>query len=159
MINAYPIEEVIRGHLGTIKFVKGGFQFIKDDPSSSAGIPARLEKSVEPDETVMAGIEGYTKDEWGNNFDTAALWGHFLDCVRSGKRDTLSTPDLGAAAFTTVAMGVQSYREGKVLFWDKNERKVVEADPSWASRLEKRSKERGKPNQIAGTRAGRKGAA
>ena len=32
MINSYPIEEVIRGHLGTIKFVQGGFQIIKDDP-------------------------------------------------------------------------------------------------------------------------------
>jgi hypothetical protein len=72
-----------------------------------------------------------------------------LECVRAGKRDTLCPPDLGAAAFTTVAMGVKSYREGKVFFWDKNERKVVEADASWASRLEKRSKERGKPKEIA----------
>ena len=33
MINDYPIEEVIRGHLGTIKFVKGGFEIITDDPN------------------------------------------------------------------------------------------------------------------------------
>ena len=30
-------------------------------------------------------------------------------------------------------MGVQSYRFGKVLFWDKEARKTVDADPSWAT--------------------------
>jgi predicted dehydrogenase len=150
MINSYPIEEVIRGHLGTIKFVQDGFQILKDDPSQQAGKPARLETTVKPDETIQAKIEGYTRAEWGNNFDTAALWGHFLDCIRSGKRETLCPPDLGAAAFTTVAMGVKSYREGKAFFWDKSGRKVTEADASWASRLEKRSKEHGKPHEIAG---------
>ena len=134
MINAYPIEELIRGHLGTIKFVAGGFQIIKDDPTGAAAKPARLEKSLEPDETVEAKIDGYTREDWGNNFDTAALWGHFLECVRGGKRETLCPPELGAAAFTTVAMGVKSYREGKAFFWDKEARKPVEADASWASR-------------------------
>src|SRR5947209_4148151 len=46
MISSYPIEEVIRGHLGTIKFVKGGFKVIPDNPSGRAGLPARLEESV-----------------------------------------------------------------------------------------------------------------
>jgi len=148
MINSYPIEEVIRGRLGTIKFVAGGFQIIKDDPSQQAGKPARLEESAKPDETVECKIEGFTKDEWGPNFDTAALWANFLECVKAGKRDTLSPPDLGAAAFTTVSMGVKSYREGKALFWDKEGRKPTEADASWAAALEKRSKERGKPRQV-----------
>ena len=121
--NSYPIEEVIRGHLGTIKFVQGGFQIINDDPSQQAGKPARLETTVKPDETIPAQIEGYSREEWGNNFDTAALWGHFLNCIRSGKRETLCPPELRAAAFTTVAMGMKSYREGKAFFWDKNERK------------------------------------
>jgi predicted dehydrogenase len=148
MINAYPIEEVIRGRLGTIKFVQGGFQIFKDDPTGAAAKPARLEENLKPDETVECKIEKFTRDEWGNDFDTAALWANFLACVRSGKRDTLCPPELGAAAFTTVAMGVKSYREGKALFWDKEARKPVEADASWAAHLEKRSKDRGKANQV-----------
>jgi predicted dehydrogenase len=150
MINSYPVEEVIRGRLGTIKFVQGGFQLLKDDPTQQAGKPARLEQSVKPDETVECHIDGFTREDWGNNFDTAALWSNFLECVRSRKRDTLSTPELGAAAFTTVALGVQSYRTGKTLFWNKGERKAEEADGSWATRLEQRSKKRDKPSEVAG---------
>ena len=73
-------------------------------------------------------------------------------------RETLSTPELGAAAFTTVNMGVQSYRSGKVLFWDKEQRKPVEADASLGGAAgRQRSKKRGKPNQIIGWKGGDKG--
>jgi predicted dehydrogenase len=147
MISAYPIEEVIRGRLGTIKFVKGGFQIIKDDPNQSAGLPARLEESVKGEFVDCQPPEG-------RNADTAALWANFLECVRANKRSTLSPPELGAAAFTTVAMGMQSYRTGKALFWDNTERKPVEADASWASRLEQRSKEGGEPKQVMGWMGG-----
>jgi hypothetical protein len=51
-------------------------------------------------------------------------------------------------------MGVRSYREGQVLFWDKEKREPVVADASWATRWEKRSKEHGKPNQIIGWHGG-----
>jgi predicted dehydrogenase len=158
MISAYPIEEVIRGRLGIFKFVQGGIEFVKDEPNKSAGIPARLEKSLKPDEFIECRIgEPFTREKWGPNYDTAALWSNFLDCVRSHRRDTLSTPELGAAAFTTVSLGVQSYRTGKVLFWDQERRKPVEADSSWAARLEERSKDHGKPHQVLGWQAGETG--
>jgi len=150
MISSYPVEEVIRGRLGTIKFVKGGYQVIRDDPDKRAGIPARLEESIKG-EFVDA------KSPLAKNEDTTLLWRNFLDCVRRGDRATWSTPELGAAAFTTVAMGVQSYRTGRVLFWNDKERKPAEADASWAARLEKRSKDRGKPSQVAGWAAGDRG--
>jgi predicted dehydrogenase len=148
MIAAYPIEEVIRGHLGTIKFVKGGFQVFKENPKGSPGIPARLEQSLKPSEFVQ--VEGPSQR---NDGDTKALWQNFLQCVRDRKRETFSTPELGAAAFTTVTLGVLSYRNGKAYFWDKDRRKPVEADKSWAHNWEKRSKERGKPNQVMGWNA------
>ena len=150
MISSYPIEEVIRGRLGTIKFVKGGYQIIRDDPDNRAGIPARLEESIKG-EFVDA------KSPLAKNEDTKLLWRNFLDCVRRGDRATWSTPELGAAAFTTVAMGSQSYRSGRVLFWDEKGRKPVEADGSWAANLEKRSKQRGKPSQIQGWESGDRG--
>jgi hypothetical protein len=54
-------------------------------------------------------------------------------------------------------MGVESYRQGKALFWDKEKRRPVEADSSWATRWETRSKDRGKPSQVMGWHAGDKG--
>jgi hypothetical protein len=146
MINRYPIEEVIRGRLGSIKFVKGGFEFIADDPVGKPGIPARLEDRV-PGEMVKVDVPDTKTNK---NADTKALWENFLKCVHSRERNTLSTPELGAAAFTTVSMGVLSYRQGKAFFWDKDKRKPVEADASWATRWEERSKKRAKPNQVIG---------
>jgi predicted dehydrogenase len=151
MIASYPIEEVIRGHLGTIKFVKGGFEVIQDSPKGTAGIPARLEKTV-PGEFVDCGAP-MPRPDWPHT-DTEMLWQNFLECVRARKRETLSTPELGAAAFTTVGLGVRSYRDGVALFWDKENRKPVLADASWAQRWEKRSKGREKPNQVMGWNAG-----
>jgi predicted dehydrogenase len=157
MISAYPIEEVIRGRLGVIKFVENGFEVIKDEPNKSAGIPARLEDRVKGEFHESHLQAPFTRENWGPNYDTAALWTNFLECVRSRNRKTLSPPELGAAAFTTVALGVQSYRTGKVLFWDKEQRKAVEADASWASRLEERSRKHGQPHQVMGWHAGETG--
>ena len=54
-------------------------------------------------------------------------------------------------------MGVLSYRTGNVLFWDKEQRKPVQADNTWASRWEDRSRKHGKPNQITGWQGGDSG--
>jgi predicted dehydrogenase len=150
MINRYPIEEVIRGHLGTIKFMKKGFEIIPDNPESAPGMPSRLEEAI-PGQYVDC------NPPQGPDADTAALWENFLQCVRSRTRHTLSTPELGAVAFTTVAMGVQSYRKGQALYWDNEQRQPVLADSSWAHNWEKRSKDRGKPKQIIGWHADEKG--
>jgi predicted dehydrogenase len=154
MIASYPIEEVIRGHLATIKFLKNGFEIIGDNPKGGAGIPARLEQSLKG-EYVDANPPKWTK-EW-HHADTQALWENFLKCVRDRDRNTLSTPELGAAAFTTVTMGVKSYREGRAFFWDNEHRKPVEANGAWAAQWEERSKKGGKPNQIAGWTGGEAG--
>jgi hypothetical protein len=151
MCNDHRIDECIRGHTGTLVFdakKDKGFgytvlpQSVGDAPKGPSG-----EVSKEG-EFVPGGLKGD---------DTYALWANFLECVRGRKRDTFSTPELGAAAFTTVALGVKSYREGKALYWDKEQRKPTEADPSWAQRWEARSKKRGKPNHVMGWTAGDKG--
>ncbi|HLN29578.1 MAG TPA: Gfo/Idh/MocA family oxidoreductase [Gemmataceae bacterium] len=147
MINDHPIEECIRGKLGTIRFItrnkEAGFEILPQNVRDAPGTPVRLDNKE--GEFIPGGLVGE---------DTAALWTDFLDHVRSHNRETLSTPELGAAAFTTVNMGVLSYRKGNVLFWDKEQRKPVVADSSWADNWEKRSKEHGKPNQIMGWNGG-----
>jgi predicted dehydrogenase len=156
MCNDTQLGEVIRGRLATIKFgpSKGkdgsdyvtGFDVFGQD---IGGGPAK------PKAGFGTPISSFANPGKGNA--TYALFENFLDCVRSRKRDTLSTPELGAAAFSTVNMGVLSYRQGKVLFWDKEQRQPKDADASWASRWEARSKQHGKPNQIQGWQGGESG--
>ena len=142
MANDTPIDEVIRGHTGTIKFEGEGFRI---KPQKLEGRPAPANsKQEEGGELVKSGFDN------SRDGDTRALWEHFLECIRSRNPDTRCPAETGYAAIATVNMGVQSYREGKALFFDKETGKVSEADESWAKGWEKRSHERGKPNQILG---------
>ena len=116
-ISGYPMEEVIRGRLGAIKFVKGGFQVFRDDPTRGATFPPRLEQPPTPAETVAV--------EPPKN-ETEALWENFLECVRSRRQSTFSPPDLGAAAVAVTAMAERSYRvRAQALFWDRDRREVA----------------------------------
>ncbi|MGL4465405.1 MAG: gfo/Idh/MocA family oxidoreductase, partial [Planctomycetia bacterium] len=85
---------------------------------------------------------------------TRAHWENFIACVRDRNPKTNNPPDLGAAAFTLINMGVQSYRDGSAMFFDKESRKVSTADASWAKKWEKRSHDRGKPEHVMGWKAG-----
>jgi len=150
MINDYGIDEVIRGKLATIRFSrrdgKMGYEILPQSVGSGPGRPkAKGEEVAELNATIP------------DRDTTPELWANFLDFVRSGKRETWSTPELGAAAFTTVALGVQSYRKGQVLFWDKVKRMATGADGTWSERWEARSKKHGTPNQILGWQAGNSG--
>jgi predicted dehydrogenase len=151
MCNDTQLGEIIRGRLATIKFTGGG-DYMKGFEVYEQKIEGGPRK---PSDVTNKPIFTYQNPKSGDA--TYALYENFLECVRSRNRDTLSTPELGAAAFTTVNMGVLSYRQGKVLFWDKGMRHTREADASWASNWEKRSKERGKPNQIIGWHGGDSG--
>lgn len=153
MCNDTQLGEVIRGRLATIKFVGGG-DYIKGFDVFAQGLAGGPQKPKSDNGTEKP-VHEFRHDKSGNA--TYALWENYLECVRANKRETLSTPELGAAAFSTVNMGVLSYRQGKVLFWDKEKRAPKEADGSWASNLEARSKKRGKPNNIIGWQGGDKG--
>jgi hypothetical protein len=149
MLSAYPIEEVIRGRLATIRFVKEGFEIVADAPRKGSAGALRLD-NVHGEYVDCNGPKG-------TDNDTKALWVDFLSKVRSHDRETLCMPELGAAALTTMLLGVQSYRQGQVLFWDKEARKPTLADASWATRWEERSKRRGQPSQIQGWHGGNAG--
>ena len=149
MCNDHPIEECIRCHLATIRFrpkagdLMEGFEVLPQKLGARPSGPGDAKQNQ--GEMVASGAEGNL---------IYALWQNFLDCCRKRNRETLSPPELGAAAFTTVALGVKSYREGKALFWNKEQRQPAEANPTWAARWEERSKKRGKPNQIIGWKGG-----
>ena len=68
--------------------------------------------------------------------DTRALWNHFIECIRSRNPETLCPAETGYAAIATVNLGVQSYREGKAYYFDKETGKVSDADESWSAKWE-----------------------
>jgi predicted dehydrogenase len=158
MINDYPIEEVIRGRLATVKF--GSRHLMRNGQNATDwGYEVIRQNAVN---RPQQGQRQMQESEWhGNGMSEGdsgtSIWENFLTCVRARNRETFCTPELGAAAFTTVNMGVQSYRQGQVLFWDKERRRPTVADASWATRLERRSHERGHPNQIIGWTGGNRG--
>jgi predicted dehydrogenase len=150
MINDHGLDEIIRGRTATLKFGRRGNENgVEVIPQTAANRPVQ-------------GARPNTETQWiGGGMSegdaTRPLWQNFLDCVRARNRETMSTPELGAAAFTTVNMGVQAYRTGNTLFWDKERRRVTNADASWATRWERRSKDRGQPSQIIGWTGGNRG--
>jgi predicted dehydrogenase len=164
MCNDTQLGEIIRGHLGTIRFTGGGdymkgFEVYGQELSGKPSKPK--EEGAKPvytfDNPRLKEEEERKKKGESKHDATYALYENFLECVRSRNRDTMCTPELGAAAFTTVNMGVLSYQQGRVLFWDKEQRKTKEADASWARNWEQRSRERGKPSHILGWEGGDKG--
>jgi len=156
MVNDLGLEDIIRGHTASVKLTSRprasgqgqeyGAEVLAQNPANR---PAQRGDTSLQSRWIGGGI--------GENDGTQALWENFLQCVRARNRDTLSTPELGAAAFTTVAMGVQSYRTGQTLFWDREHRRPVPADASWATRWERRSHERGRPSQIMDWSGGERG--
>jgi len=165
MCNDHRIDECIRGHTGTLVFdryptdpkdAKSPKEFgYKVVPQNIQSAPRGPSGEVNLQGDVVLG--GLKPVEGFSDIETYRLWENFLAHVQAGDQDTFSTPELGAAAFSTVNMGVLSYRQGKALFWDKEARKPVEADASWAAQWERRSKERGSPSHIAGWTGGDKG--
>lgn len=149
MTNDHAIEECIRGHLGTIVFEGKGYT-IRDQEIAGRPTAAFERSKAKNIETVD--VPGKIERD-----ETPDHWRNFLECVRSRNHETNNTPELGAAAIATVNMGTTSYREGRALFFDKATRKVSNADASWAKNWEKRSHERGKPNQVIGWKAGETG--
>ena len=138
-----PIQQMIRGHFGSIVFGTGeqfnGFDYVPERPQVTRDNSLKSER-----------IETETVTD-----STYAHFGNWIDAMVAGDPAMCNNdPLLGAAAITTVILGAKSYREGKVFFFDDEKLQVREADSSWATGWEKRSRERGKPEHIAGWSAG-----
>jgi len=141
-----PIRQLIRGHDGSIVFGTGeefsGFDFVAERPQ------ATLDSSI-VDKRYDFGEIGDTTDMHQNNFVQA--------CLDNSPDKVNCPPDLGAAAIITVNLGSRSYREGKVFHFDPATQAISDGNADWAKKWEAMSKQRAKPNHIAGWTAGDKG--
>ena len=141
-----PINQTIRGHFGSLVFGTGeqfdSFDYVPERPQVTRN--SKLENETITTEQVK---------------DTT--YAHFKNWVEAMVANDPSMvnndPELGAAAITTVILGAQSYRQGKVFHFDDKTHTVQDANQSWATNWEKRSAERGKPKHIAGWEAGDQG--
>jgi hypothetical protein len=88
-LSNYPVEEVVRGRLGAVKFVRGGLHLYADDPAKGTKYPPRMEQPMQPSEVVTL--------EPPRN-ETEAAWRNFLDCCDRRDKATFCPPELAAAA-------------------------------------------------------------
>ena len=118
MANSQHIPGLIRGHLGTIIMVDHG-QF----EGTADHITLKPEKRVMTPEyeskfgAVDSRIPLDEKDAQETHIQ------NFLDCVHSRQKPTLNV-DIAARAQVLISMAVQSYREGRVLYFDEKTWKV-----------------------------------
>jgi predicted dehydrogenase len=118
MANSEHIPGLIRGHLGTIIMVEHG-QF----EGSTNHITLKPEKRVIDDAyKAKFGDEPVTILVEKQNSMQAHVK-NFLDCVRNRQKPTLDV-ETAARAQVLITMSVQSYREGRALYFDPKNWKV-----------------------------------
>jgi predicted dehydrogenase len=137
--------QCIRGHFGSFIFKGDSFTFIPERPQVTKNSSLKEETFDAPTLKNPGG---------GINSHDYAHFKNWVEAMQAGDPKMCNNmPDLGAAAVSTVILGARSYREGKVFHLDP-EKGISNADGSWSKKWEARSKERGKPNHIAGWKAG-----
>ena len=149
MISAYPIEEVIRGRLGTIKFVKGGFEVIGDDPTRAArhAGPAGEER--------RGRVRRCTGPPLGRQADTEALWENFLECVRGQETRNAEHAGTGGGRVHDGGDGrAELPHRARRCSGTRSSASRSRPTPAGPANLEARSKSHGKPSQIIGWKAG-----
>ena len=141
-----PIKQLIRGHFGSFVFGTGekfdGFDFVPERPQVT------LNSKLKPERISTRPVKDTTYDHFKNWVDAM---------IADDPAMCNNDPVLGAAAITTVILGAQSYRQGKVFFFDDQTHTYSADDPGWAAHWEQRSAQRGRPNNIAGWNAGELG--
>jgi predicted dehydrogenase len=129
MANSQHIPGLIRGHEGTIIMVDHGMFEGRTDHitlkperrivgknaeyKQKYGFDDKLEDKVVPVDT---------KDSMSTHV------ANFLECMRTRQKPTLDV-ETAACAQVLITMAVQSFRQGKVLFFDEKNFKVVDTPP------------------------------
>ncbi|MEP7366200.1 MAG: Gfo/Idh/MocA family oxidoreductase [Acidobacteriota bacterium] len=128
MANSQHIPGLIRGHGATLTMVEHGM-FERYSPQltlkaevgrGGKWIVPELEDKFKGEKEMKIAVEQTDMMQ--------AHVGNFLDCMRSRQKPTLNV-ETAARAQVLISMAVQSYREGRVLYFDKDKFKVVPKAP------------------------------
>jgi hypothetical protein len=123
MANSQHSPGLIRGHEGTIIMVEHGrFEgyapYITVKPETRVISSEYKQKFGEKDVQIPIDKE-----------DTMAKHvGNFLACMRSRQKPTLDV-ETAACAQILITMAVQSYRQGKVVYFDQKAFRIVDRPP------------------------------
>ena len=147
------IDKVIRGHNGSLVFdtSNDSFEFIPER------IQVTKNRDLKPETFTVKPDSPYYGDRNWQNLEHFRNW---IKAIQAGDPQMChNPPDLGAAAVTTVILGAQSYRNGVVYYFDPKDGPIDGQTAhaqgrNWAKIWEEKSKQRDKPNHIAGWKAG-----
>ncbi|NWG13858.1 MAG: Gfo/Idh/MocA family oxidoreductase [Acidobacteria bacterium] len=123
MANSQHIPGLIRGHEGTIIMVEHG-QF----EGRTEYITLRPETRIISDEYKAKFGAAETKIPVDKKDAMRAHVANFLECVRTRQKPTLDV-ETAACAQVVISMAVQSYREGRILYFDEKRWKVGPKPP------------------------------
>jgi predicted dehydrogenase len=123
MANSQHIPGLIRGHLGTIIMVEHGMFEGRTDH-----ITLRPERRVIDDEYKAKFGDQEVKIPVEQRDPMITHANNFLECIRTRQKPTLDV-ETAACAQVLITMAVQSYREGRILYFDEKAFKVVSKPP------------------------------
>ncbi len=119
MANETHIPGLIRGHEGTIVMVPHGqFEGRVDHITVTAQRAYRKQFREKFGETEITIPLEKREDHWDN----------FLNCCRTREKPVLDGMT-AYKAMVTIAMSVESYRRGRVLYFDENRQRVTDRQP------------------------------
>ena len=117
MAQSVGLPVTIRGHEATITFDRGGEKRDGGITIKPEGLYSdRFKAKYGNDELFIP--EKPREDHMAN----------FLSCVRTRAR-THMPADRGYKVMAAIGMTIESYRQGKMLFWDAEKEKVIDKDP------------------------------
>jgi predicted dehydrogenase len=124
LANSQHIPGLIRGHAGTIIMVEHGMfegstPYILVKPEKKGG------KFIDPEWATKFGHDKDFQIEVDQKDLMAAHMGNFLDCMRSRQKPTLNV-EIGAHAQVLISLAVESYRQGKTMYYDEAKWKASE---------------------------------
>jgi predicted dehydrogenase len=130
MANSEHIPGLIRGHEGTLIMVEHG-QFERFSPYLTVKPEVTRRsgelKTINPDYEAKFGKVPFKIDVENNNAMQAHVT-NFLSSIRSRQQPTLNV-EVASRAQCVITMAVQSYRLGKVLYFDEKNWKIVDKAP------------------------------
>jgi predicted dehydrogenase len=119
MANDTHVPGLIRGHEGTIMMVPDGRFEGRVDAITITPQSVARKKFKDRYGTIEVVLETEPRESHMENF---------LRCLRSREKPVLDA-DTAYRAMVTIGMSVQSYREGRVLYWDARREKVASEAP------------------------------
>jgi hypothetical protein len=121
MANSTHIPGLLRGHKGTIVMVEHGQFEGRTDYITVSAQGAFQEEFVKKYgyQSMQIPVEDKGRD---------AHMANFLECVKTRKKPNLDA-ETAYRAQVTITMGVESFRQNKVLFFDPVAEKVVDTPP------------------------------